>query len=82
MLSRRVKIIRIRIKENGEKKLNLYLPYFLVSIIIFFIPRRLIQEWVTDEVDLKGILQTIGSQGKGLEIRVEDKDDLVLVKFT
>ena len=81
-------LLRVRISEGGKKRLNLWLPVFLVwpvviALMIILAPVALLLYvcWPSGRGYILGgprILVVLWAM-RGLEVRVQDRDDSVLV---
>lgn len=78
---RKSRFLKIKIIEDGKKVINLTIPLFLISAILFFIPKRVLNKWTDDEIDIKEMYHTLKSQGKGARINVNDGEDQVNIEF-
>ena len=79
MAGSRVRFIKIKIVEGGKQKINLTLPAFLITFPFYFIPQSLIDKWVEEEIDIKGIINAVRNNGKGTVINVNDDSEQVQI---
>ena len=73
--------LKIRIIEDGETKINLTLPLFIISALLFFIPSHYLNKWTEEDVDVKKMYKDLKKHGKGTKINVNEGDDLVNIEF-
>ena len=74
-----VKFIKIKIVENGKSKINLTLPAFLITFPFYLIPQSVINRWIEEDIDIKGIINEVKKSGKGTEINVKDDTEQVQI---
>jgi hypothetical protein len=79
--SKKAKFIKIKIIDNGKKIINLTIPIFLLAGLLFFIPKRILNKWVDQDINIKEMFYTLKKQGKGTQINVNDGDDQVKIEF-
>ena len=79
--NKEIKKVRILVKEQGEEKVNITLPFSLARTALKFIPRRAINNLDEEEIDLKEILKTLENDLDPNTPLVNDKDgeDHVLI---
>ena len=81
MQRKKARKLKIKIIENGDKKLNLTLPLFIISTILFFVPSKILNKWTEKDIDIKKMYKELKNQGKGTKINVKDDNDQVKIEF-
>lgn len=81
MSGKKARFIKIKIAEEGKKGFNLTLPVFLISVPLFFIPRKTMQKWIKNEFDLKGLIRCLIREGRGTRININDHGNQVKIEL-
>jgi len=79
--NKEIKKVRILVKEQGEEKVNITLPFSLARTALKFIPRRAINHLDEEEINLKEILNTLENDldPNTPLVNVHDGEDHVLI---
>src|SRR5690554_6814369 len=79
--NKKIKKVRILVKEQGEEKVNITLPFSLARTALKFVPRKVMNNLDEGEIDLKEMLNTLENDldPNTPLVNVHDGDDHVLI---
>ena len=82
------RFIKIKIIEDGNKKINITIPLFLLIFPLRLIPAGLIQHCIPDDkvqdidlVELKKLIISLKAEGNGTRVFVKDDDTVINIEL-